>query len=117
MNSAQDFPYGEHSAAMAPDPGQNLAAYPAAAGSTQELAQLILMGMQQDIDTRIDWRLQQQPRAKKGMTGQEVGVILGTIGMGIPLTAIAAAGAGLPGIVLIWICLAAINLVWAVRSS
>ena len=40
---------------------------------------------------------------------------LGSIGLGVPLTAIAAASAGLAGILVIWIALALINVVWTQR--
>lgn len=100
------------------NPGTLPAAPPTTdAGSTQELAQLILMGMQHDIDARIDWRLQGQQPRKQGVTGHELGLILGSIGMGIPLTAIAGAAAGLPGIIIVWIGLILINVAWAARRQ
>ncbi|MDB5077039.1 MAG: hypothetical protein JWO42_3218, partial [Chloroflexi bacterium] len=38
----------------------------AATGSSQELAQQILMGMQRDIEAQIDWRLQQKQGKHRG---------------------------------------------------
>jgi hypothetical protein len=43
--------------------------------STQELAQLIAMEMQRDIDARIDWSLQQRQPAHRGITSNELGLI------------------------------------------
>jgi hypothetical protein len=43
-------------------------------------------------------------------------VILGSIGIAVPLTAIAGATAGLPGIIAICLMLIIINVVWATRS-
>jgi hypothetical protein len=83
--------------------------------STQELAQLIAMEMQRDIDARIDWSLQQRQPAHRDITSNELGLILGSIGIAIPLTAIAAALVGLPGILIVWLGLAIINVAWAMR--
>jgi hypothetical protein len=84
--------------------------------STADLSQRILMGMQRDIEAQIDWRLRQAAPAKtRTIDPSEIGVILGTIGLGVPLTAIAAASAGIAGIVVIWIALALINVAWAQR--
>lgn len=84
-------------------------------GATHELAQLIAMEMQRDIDARIDWSLQQRQPAHRSITGMELGLILGSIGIAVPLTAIAAAAAGLPGIVIVWLGLVLINVGWATR--
>jgi hypothetical protein len=84
--------------------------------STDDLSQRILMGMQRDIEAQIDWRLRQAAPAKtRAIDPTEIGVILGTIGLGVPLTAIAAASAGLAGILVIWIALALINVAWTQR--
>jgi len=83
--------------------------------TSDELAQKILMGMQQGIEAQIDWRLQKTKSGHGKIAGEEVGLILGSIGIGVPLTAIAAAGAGFPAILVVWIGLVLINLAWAVR--
>jgi hypothetical protein len=84
--------------------------------ATERLAQLILMGMQQDIETQIDWRLQQRGVAnKRVISNEEIGVILGSVGIAIPLTAIAAASAGFWGILVVWIGLVLINVAWSQR--
>jgi hypothetical protein len=86
-----------------------------ATGSSQELAQKILMGMQHDIEAQIDWRLQQRQGKSRSVDQNEIGVILGSVGIGVPLTAIAGAAAGLPAIIVIWVSLVLINLAWARR--
>jgi hypothetical protein len=85
------------------------------AGSSQELAQQILMGMQRDIEAQIDWRLQQKQGKPRSIDQNEIGVILGSMGIGVPLTAIAGASAGFPGMLVIWMSLVLINLAWARR--
>jgi hypothetical protein len=98
--------------ARSPYPAQ----YQPGAPSTQELAQQILMGMQHDIEAQIDWRLKQRQPRSRGLAPSEIGVILGSIGIGVPLTAIAAASAGLAGLIVICLMLVAVNAAWAVRS-
>jgi hypothetical protein len=87
----------------------------AGTASSQELAQQILMGMQRDIEAQIDWRLQQKQGKHRSIDQNEIGVILGSAGIGVPLTAIAGASTGFPGILVIWISLVLINLAWARR--
>lgn len=82
---------------------------------TEELAQRILMGMQRDIEAQIDWRLQQRGARRERIDDKELGLILGSIGIGVPLTAIGGGIAGLPGIIVVWIGLVALNAFWAVR--
>ncbi len=86
--------------------------------SSDEIAQRILVGMQQGIDAQIDWRLRaagKPDRAK--ISGEELSLILGSIGIGVPLTAISGALAGLPAIVVVWIGLVIINVAWAARRG
>jgi len=84
--------------------------------SSQELSQQILMGMQRDIEAQIDWRLKQRQGKTRGLASSEIGVILGSIGIAIPLMAIAASAAGLPGLIVIAVMLISINGAWAARS-
>lgn len=83
--------------------------------SNQELAHLVAMELQRDIDARIDWSLQQRQPARHSITGMELGLILGSIGIAVPLTAIAAAAAGLPGILIVWLGLVLINVAWSIH--
>ena len=84
-------------------------------GATQQLAQQILLGMQRDIEAQIDWRLQQASPRGPRLGTLEVGLILGSIGIGVPLTAIAGAAAGLPGLAIVWVAIVLINVAWAAR--
>jgi hypothetical protein len=109
-----ELSYGQQTQQPVGDPGQPLAAYPADNVAAQEMAQLILTGMQRDIESQIDWRLQHKT-GRREVSGNELGLILGTIGIGVPLTAIAGAMAGLAGIAVVWIGLLLINAAWAAR--
>ena len=107
-----EFTYAGTQAGTSDDVNRLLATQPAV---TDELAQKILMGMQHDIEAQIDWRLQQRGASRKRLDSQETGLILGSIGIGVPLTAIAGALTGLAGIVVVWIALTLINVAWAAR--
>lgn len=82
-----------------------------------EIAQRILVGMQQGIDAQIDWRLRGGKPDRAKISGEELGLILGSLGLGVPLTALAGAFAGLPAIAVIWIGLVLINIAWAMRRG
>src|SRR5579885_419222 len=58
--------YGQPSQQAASDSNAALASQLGGSSvATQELAQLILLGMQRDIESQIDWRLQQQGGAQR----------------------------------------------------
>jgi|GEM_PF-2044436 len=82
---------------------------------THQLAQQILLGMQRDIEAQIDWKLQHRTPGGGRVGTLEVGLILGSIGIGVPLTAIAGAVAGLPGLAIVWVAIVLINVAWAAR--
>ena len=85
--------------------------------ATQELSQQILVGMQSGIEAQVDWRLQQRAAKSGGGSAKNVGLILGSLGIGIPLMGIAGAFGGLPGIIAVCIMLISVNAVWAGRAS
>ncbi len=99
--------------------GSMRAAYPQATiegVSAHDLAQQILVGMQSSIEAQVDWRLKQQAAGRRvGIAGNEIPVILGSIGIGVPLVAIAVSSAGLAGLVVVCVMLIAVNAVWARR--
>jgi hypothetical protein len=111
--------YGYPSPAGLPDDlSQSRAPQVGGYGQTEdEIAQRILVGMQQGIDAQIDWRLKGGKTGHAKISGEELGLILGSLGLGVPLTALAGAFAGLPAIAVIWIGLVLINLAWAVRRG
>lgn len=98
-----------------PHPPEILAQLPADAEATQQLAQQILLGMQRDIEAQIDWKLQHSTAGVGRVGTLEVGLILSSIGIGVPLTAIAGAAAGLPGLLVVWLGLVLINVAWSAR--
>ncbi|HVA93011.1 MAG TPA: hypothetical protein VNL71_24590 [Chloroflexota bacterium] len=87
------------------------------ARTDDEIAQRILVGMQQGIDAQIDWRLRGGKTDRSKVSGEELGLILGSLGLGVPLTALAGAFAGLPAIAVVWVGLVLINLAWAARRG
>lgn len=109
--------YAQGVAVGGADPGSTAlpTTLPAGADAIQQLAQQILLGMQRDIEAQIDWKLQRHTPGGARVGSLEVGLILGSIGIGVPLTAIAGAAAGLPGLAIVWIALVLINVAWAAR--
>jgi hypothetical protein len=83
--------------------------------SVRELAQVLLTEMQQDIDVRIDWRLQGKGDQHRGVSQGEVGMALGSLGIAIPLSAIAGAAGGFPGLAFVWIGIVLVNIAWSRR--
>jgi hypothetical protein len=80
------------------------------------LVEAFLDRIEKEIDRRVDDRL-----ARKGTgalssvsdRGMSLAVPLGTIGMAIPITAIASSSAGLAGIAVAWLGIATVNVAYA----
>jgi hypothetical protein len=70
------------------------------------------------IDARVDARLAQSP-VRPGLTTKQLSVLpvmtLGSLALGIPISGVAAGTAGLWGLVVVWIAIAAINIGYAMR--
>jgi hypothetical protein len=110
------------------DLSQALAAQQAAgAPATEEVARDFLARVQRDIDEQVDLRVQQQLAAwmaTKLGTGlsprdraqQAKEVMLGSLGIGVPLTIGAGIFGGIWGIVIVWVGLIILNVAWARRS-
>ncbi len=103
--------------------GETLAAQQALGpAATEDLARTFLARMQREIDEQVDQRVQQAlttmkpPKAwKKQQDPKELA--LGSMGIAIPLSAIAAfSSAGFAGLLVVWIGLVVINVVWARNS-
>ena len=110
------------------DLGETLAAQQLAGPeATEDLARSFLVRLQRDIDEQVDLRLRQQlatGRAPARLAPQErvqymLGLVLGSLGIGVPLTVAAGffGGAGL--IVVLWACVVLLNLVgvWFISRS
>jgi hypothetical protein len=75
-----------------------------------------------EIDARVDARLAAPrpapPPAAQGKPQGGLALALGSIALGIPLTAIAGAGAhtGISGILVVWLAIAIINVAYALRG-
>lgn len=86
---------------------------------TEELAKNFLTRVQRDIDEQVDLRVHQQlasgNQRRKPITSEELGLALGSLGIGIPLSGIAGVFGHLPGLITVWVALAIINLSWARR--
>jgi len=123
-----------------PEPGAGIAQPQGSAWAGQQaqgeaLAQGFLARVQRDIDEQVDLRVQQQLAARSAMPssppavpvaqqsrsmghkgrGEDVGIALGSLVLGIPLSAIAGHAAQLTGIIVVWVGLVIINLAWSQR--
>ena len=110
------------------DLSEALAAQQAAGPSSADaLAQSFLARVQRDIDEQVDLRVQQQlatwktanPRtwlSQRDRAQQAKEVMLGSLGIGVPLTLFAGIFGGIWGIVIVWVGLVIINVAWARRS-
>jgi hypothetical protein len=71
-----------------------------------------------EIDARVDARLA-QASARSAPAPKQLSLIpvvaLGSLALGIPISAIAAGQAGFWGLVVVWIAIAAINIGYAMR--
>jgi hypothetical protein len=71
-----------------------------------------------EIDARVDARLA-QASARTALTSKQLNVLpvvaLGAVALGIPISGIAAGTAGLWGLVVVWLAIAAINIGYAMR--
>jgi hypothetical protein len=71
-----------------------------------------------EIDARVDARLA-QATARPALTSKQLNMLpvmaLGSIALGIPISAIAAGTTGFGGLVVVWIAIAAINIGYALR--
>jgi hypothetical protein len=89
--------------------------------SADVLAQNFLGQVQRDIDAQVDRRLKQyleeQRKPASGAQDKELvlGMALGSMGIGVPLSAIAAYFGGFPGLLVVWIGIILINVAWSQR--
>ena len=71
-----------------------------------------------EIDARVDARLA-QATARPALTSKQLNMLpvmaLGSIALGIPISAIAAETTGFWGLLVVWIAIAAINIGYAMR--
>lgn len=117
-----EISYGEPRPEAVRDLSQTLTAQQAAGpASTEALAQNFLARVQRDIDEQVDLRVQQQlanwkPPSPSRSAQKDMEFMLGSLGISIPLTAIAAfIGGGIWGVAVVWAGIIIINLVWAQR--
>ena len=88
--------------------------------SPEVLARSFLEHLQGEINTQVDARVREQlspyQRSRGGDDKEMVlGMALGSMGIGVPLTAAAGFFAGFPGIALVWVGIILINLAWSQR--
>ena len=87
-----------------------------------EVIDAFLSRVEHAIDARIDERLSARGlpgrlrdetlKAKDDAANKALGLALGSCALGIPLTAIAASSSGLPGLIVAWAGIAAVNLAY-----
>lgn len=110
--------YGTPQPDVVRDLSNTMAAQQVAPAQTEELARNFLARLQRDIDEQVDLRVQQgiaTSKAPRGISNQEKELILGSMGIAIPLTGAAGYFGGIWGIVVLWACLVIINVVWSQR--
>jgi hypothetical protein len=81
-------------------------------GHDQELIDAFMERVSAEIDARVDQRLEEQDVDYDPAPGQ-IGVAIGSIALGIPVTAVAGSTAELPGVVVAWIGIIAVNVLYA----
>ncbi len=81
-------------------------------GHDQELIDAFMERVSAEIDARVDQRLAEQEDDYDPMPGQ-IGVAIGSIALGIPVTAVAGSTAELPGVVVAWIGIVLVNVLFA----
>lgn len=86
----------------------------------QELEPHVIDGfverIEKRIDARVDTRLAQRGRGSKGDDKERdasLGMALGSMGLGIPLSAIAGGIAGPPGLLIAWVGIVLVNVAYA----
>ncbi len=84
-----------------------------------EVIDAFLDRVERAIDTRVDERLagRRGGRAKGDEDRTVLTLAIVSLGTGIPITAIAGALGGLPGILIVWIGIVALNVAYSRRPS
>lgn len=82
-------------------------------GHDQELIDTFMEKVSAEIDARVDERLAEQDDEEYGYDPGQIGVAIGSIALGIPVTAVAGSTAELPGIVVAWIGIIVVNVLYA----
>ena len=83
-------------------------------GHDQELIDAFMGRVSTEIDARVDERLAEYDDGYDPAPGR-IGVAIGSIALGIPITAVAGNSAGLGGVIAAWIGIAAINVWYSLR--
>lgn len=83
-----------------------------------EIVEAFLERVGNAIDARVDERIAEQESGDDvGFDTGAIGVAIGSIALGIPITAVAASnGGGVPGVVVAWIGIVLVNIAYG-RSS
>lgn len=71
-------------------------------------------GIAARVKAEVDARVAERPPAGKSGSDPGMTLALGSLGIGIPLTAIAAGNAGLLGLLLAWAGIVAVNMAYAI---
>jgi hypothetical protein len=81
-------------------------------GRDDELIDAFLERVSASIDQRVDERLAERDDGDDLVPAQ-IGVALGSIALGIPVTAVAGAYGELPGVIVVWIGIVLVNVFFA----
>ena len=82
-------------------------------GHDQELIDAFMERVSAEIDARVDQRLAEQEDDDDYPVPGQIGVAIGSIALGIPVTAVAGSTAELPGVVVAWIGIVLVNVLFA----
>jgi hypothetical protein len=81
-------------------------------GHDAELIDAIMGRVSTEIDARVDERLAEYDDGYDPAPGR-IGVAIGSIALGIPVTAVAGSTAELPGVIVAWTGIVAVNVLFA----
>ncbi len=77
-----------------------------------EIVDAFLERVGRAIDARVDERVAQHEDEDEGYDAGAIGVAIGSIALGIPVTAVAGNAAGLAGVIAAWIGIGFVNLAY-----
>jgi uncharacterized membrane protein YtjA (UPF0391 family) len=77
-----------------------------------QLVEQFVDRLEAEIDRRVDQKLKGREH-RPARHGAVTPMVLGSLGIAIPLTAIAGGTAGVAGIIVVWVAIVLVNLFWA----
>lgn len=69
----------------------------------------------EEVERRLDRRVEKASKAERNEGYSRLALALGSLGVGVPLSAIAVSAQGLPGLVVTWLGIVGVNAAYALR--